>query len=158
MAGLARDLKLQLFDRTPRGMRLTVAAELLVTHVDAVFSRLNDAQGDRFPRVDVSLADGAPYESVARLKERELDLAAVFDFDRWALSADFDGQSSARTQRSSASTSSTTRSTSCSLATTRSRSASGSRSAIWRVSASSAAPPGAPRGDVPPGVLPAGGL
>lgn len=126
MAGLARDLGSQLFDRTPRGMRLTATGEVLVTHVEAVFARLNAAQGeleavaggsrgrlrlgsfptatvgflaetvgvfqDRFPRVDLSLSDGEPYESIARLKDRELDLAVVFDFDHWALSSDFDGR------------------------------------------------------------------
>ena len=126
MTGLARDLKFRLFDRTPRGMRLTAAAELLVTHVEAVFSRLNDAQGDldgvaggvrgrlrvgsfptataafvadtmatfeeHFPQVRLSLADGEPHESVNRLKERELDLALVYDFDHRALAADFDGR------------------------------------------------------------------
>lgn len=126
MAGLSRDLGSRLFERTPRGMRLTAVAELLVVHIDLVFARLNDAQAEleaasagvsgrllvgsfptatvgflaeelgrfqlRFPRVDVTLADGEPYESIARLKARDLDLAAVFDFDHRALSADYDGR------------------------------------------------------------------
>lgn len=126
MTGLARDLQVQLFDRTPRGMRPTAAAEILVTHIEAVFSRLNQAQGEleavaggvrgrlrvgsfptatvgflaetigtfqeRFSSVDLTLADGEPHESIVRLKERELDLAVVFDFDHRALSADFDGR------------------------------------------------------------------
>lgn len=125
MAGLARDLGFPLFDRTPRGMRLTAAGDVLVAHIDAVFGRLNEAQGeleavlggvqgrlrvgsfpaatvgfvaqamraleDRFPRVDLFLSDGEPYESVVRLKERELDLAIVFDADHRALAADADG-------------------------------------------------------------------
>ena len=115
MTGLARDLQCQLFDRTPRGMRPTAAAEMLVTHVEAVFSRLNHAQGEleavaegvrgrlrigsfpaatasflaeameacqrRFPGVELSLADGGTSESLARLKDHELDLAVVSDFD-----------------------------------------------------------------------------
>ncbi len=126
MAGLARDLGSVLFERTPRGMRLTASGEALVKHVDAVFARLNAAQGeleevagglsgrlrfgsfptatvefvaqalgifqDRFPQVDLSFSDGEPHESVARLKERELDLAVVFDFDRLRLSTDYDGR------------------------------------------------------------------
>lgn len=126
MSGLARDLGFAVFERTPRGMRLTPSAEVLLEHVDGVFARLNHAQADldalavglsgrlrigsfptatvvflaetlglfqdRFPAVRTSLTDGEPYESIARLKERELDLAAVFDFDHWALSADSDGR------------------------------------------------------------------
>lgn len=126
MTGLARELGFRLFDRTPRGMRLTTAAEVLVRHVDVVFARLNDAQAEldelaggargrlrvgsfptatvrfvahalgvfqgRFPSVKLSLIDGEPYESIARLKERELDLALVFDFDHWALSYDYEGR------------------------------------------------------------------
>lgn len=107
-------------------MRLTAAAEILVTHIEAVFSRLNQAQGEleavaegvrgrlrvgsfptatvgflaetigtfreRFSSVDLTLADGEPHESIVRLKERELDLAVVFDFDHRALSADYNGR------------------------------------------------------------------
>lgn len=47
---------------------------------------------DRFPAVKLSLSDGDPYESVTRLKERELDLALVFDFDHRALSWDLEGR------------------------------------------------------------------
>ena len=126
MTCLSRDLGFLLFDRTPRGMRLTTAAEILVTHIDVVFARLNDAQThldeaaggvrgrlrvgsfptatveflaetlgelqDRFPAVKVSLADGEPYESITRLRERALDLAVVFDFDHRPLSADYEGR------------------------------------------------------------------
>lgn len=126
MTGLARDLGFKLFERTPRGMRLTTAADVLARRLDGVFAQLNQAQGeleavaagahgrlrlgsfptataafvaatvgvfqDRFPAIEVSLADGEPHESVARLKERIVDLATVFDFDHWALSSDFDGR------------------------------------------------------------------
>lgn len=126
MAGLARDLGSALFERTPRGMRITAAAEALVGHLDAIFARLNEAQGqldavaggvagrlrvgsfptatvrfvaqamgafqDRFPQVEFSFFEGEPYESVGRLKERAIDLAAVFDFDHLTLSTDYDGR------------------------------------------------------------------
>ena len=46
MTVLARELGFRLFDRTPRGMRLTTAAEVLVSHVETVFARLNDAQAE----------------------------------------------------------------------------------------------------------------
>lgn len=126
MTGLARELGFQLFDRTPWGMRLTTAAEVLIAHLDVVFAQLNEAQAelddlaggvrgrlrigsfttatvgfvadtlgafaDRFPGVRISLADGQPHESVARLRERELDLALVFDFHRRPLSYDPDGR------------------------------------------------------------------
>jgi len=47
----------------------------------------------RFPGVELRFADGEPYESVARLKERELDLAVLFDFDHWTAVTDYDGRS-----------------------------------------------------------------
>jgi DNA-binding transcriptional LysR family regulator len=126
MSALARDTGVVLFERTPRGMRLTESAEALVAHADAVFARLGEAQAeleaiaggvggrlrfgsfptatmafgaraiaafrDRYPRVDLLFADGEPYESVARLKERELDLAVLFDFDNWTAATDYDGR------------------------------------------------------------------
>lgn len=126
MTALARDLDVALFERTPRGMRLTAYAEALVAHVHEVFARLNEAQAEmdeiadgvrgrlrigsfptatvafvatatgafqrRFPHVEVSFADGEPYESVARLSERMLDVAVVFDFDQWTLATDYHGR------------------------------------------------------------------
>jgi len=47
---------------------------------------------DRHPGVALRFADGEPYESVARLKERELDLAVLFDFDHWTAATDYDGR------------------------------------------------------------------
>lgn len=44
------------------------------------------------PGVQLAFADGEPYESVARLKERELDLAVLFDFDHWTAATDYDGR------------------------------------------------------------------
>ena len=38
---------------------------------------------DRHPGVEVRFTDGEPYESIARLKLRELDLAVVFDLESW---------------------------------------------------------------------------
>jgi len=126
MTGLARDMDVVLFERTPRGMRLTESARALVAHAEAVFARLGDAQAEvdaivggvrgrlrlgsfptatvafvaqaletfrgRYPGVDVTFADGEPYESAMRLCERELDLALVFDFDHWTVGTDYDGR------------------------------------------------------------------
>lgn len=126
MASLAREMQVVLFERTPRGMRLTEPARSLVTHCEAVFARLSDAQCEidaiaggvrgrlrlgsfptatvcftatavdtyrrRHPGVEIHFADGEPYESVARLKERELDLAVLFDFEHWTAATDYDGR------------------------------------------------------------------
>ncbi len=45
------------------------------------------------PAVAVHLFDGEPYESAARLKARELDLAVVFDFDARTVGTAYDGRS-----------------------------------------------------------------
>ena len=126
MSALARDTGVALFERTPRGMRLTESAEALVAHAHAVFARLGDAQAeleaiaggaggrlrfgsfptatmafaaramqvfrDRCPGIELHFADGEPYENVARLKERQLDLAVLFDFDHWTAATDYDGR------------------------------------------------------------------
>lgn len=47
---------------------------------------------DRYCDVVLQLADGEPFESVARLRERELDLAVVFDLDHWTAATDYDGR------------------------------------------------------------------
>lgn len=47
----------------------------------------------KFPQVEVSFADGEPYESVTRLKERILDIAVVFDFDHGTAATNDDGRS-----------------------------------------------------------------
>jgi len=46
----------------------------------------------RCPAVEIHFADGEPYESVARLKERVLDLAVLFDFDNWTAATNYDGR------------------------------------------------------------------
>lgn len=46
----------------------------------------------RFPAVELEFADGEPYESALRLKQRELDLALVFGFDDWPVWIDYDGR------------------------------------------------------------------
>lgn len=46
----------------------------------------------RHPGVTLQFADGEPYESVARLKARDLDLAVVFEFDHWDAGLDYDGE------------------------------------------------------------------
>ncbi|MCP9488665.1 MAG: LysR substrate-binding domain-containing protein [Solirubrobacteraceae bacterium MAG38_C4-C5] len=127
MTALSRDIGVALFERTPRGMRLTDSAHALIAHCEAVFDRLAQAQAEleaiaggvagrvrlgsfptatvaftaeaieRFrglhPGVDLRFADGEPYESVVRLKERELDIAVIFDFDHWTAATDYDGAS-----------------------------------------------------------------
>jgi len=45
------------------------------------------------PAVEVRFVDGEPYESIARLAAGELDLALVFDFDRWRADRTYDGVS-----------------------------------------------------------------
>jgi len=126
MSALARDAGVVLFERTPRGMRLTESGEALVAHAEAVFAQLGEAQAEleaiaggvggrirfgsfptatmafgaqamevfrtRCPGVEVRFADGEPYENVARLKERVLDLAVMFDFDNWTAATDYDGR------------------------------------------------------------------
>lgn len=125
MATLERDVGVVLFERTPRGMRLTGAGVALLAHADAVLARLADAeielQGiargergqlrigsfttatarfvapavetfrERHPQLEVSFFDGEPYESIARLRARELDLAVIFEFDHWSAVHDYDG-------------------------------------------------------------------
>ena len=49
----------------------------------------------RHPRVEARLVDGEPYESVVRLKRRELDLAVVFDFPTWPVYRSYEGRSTA---------------------------------------------------------------
>ncbi len=126
MGALAREVDVVLFERTPRGMRVTDSARALISHAEAVFARLSEAQAELDaiaggiagrlrlgsfptatvaftarametfrednPRVQMSFADGEPYQSVERLKERELDLAVLFDFDHWPAVTDYDGR------------------------------------------------------------------
>jgi DNA-binding transcriptional LysR family regulator len=47
---------------------------------------------NRCPGVEIRFADGEPYESVTRLKKRELDLAVLFDFDHWTAATDYEGR------------------------------------------------------------------
>lgn len=44
------------------------------------------------PDVDVYFVEGEPFDSVARLRARELDLAVLFRFDGWSPAKDFDGR------------------------------------------------------------------
>ncbi|PZS25177.1 MAG: hypothetical protein DLM61_20510, partial [Pseudonocardiales bacterium] len=46
---------------------------------------------ERYPSVQVHFADGEPYESVARLRNGELDIAVVYDLDHWTSATDYDG-------------------------------------------------------------------
>jgi DNA-binding transcriptional LysR family regulator len=45
----------------------------------------------RYPQVELRFADGEPHESVARLKQRELDVAVLFDMDHWTAATDDEG-------------------------------------------------------------------
>jgi DNA-binding transcriptional LysR family regulator len=49
--------------------------------------------GEQHPGVALKFFDGEPYESAARLKRRELDLAVVFDLDAWPTGTAYDGHS-----------------------------------------------------------------
>ncbi|MEJ7715502.1 MAG: LysR family transcriptional regulator [Thermoleophilaceae bacterium] len=62
------------------------------TATTAFGARAMEAFRNRHPGVELRFADGEPYESVARLKERELDLAVLFDFDHWTAATDYDGR------------------------------------------------------------------
>lgn len=53
-------------------------------------ARLSEAFRARYPEIDFQHVDGEPFQSLARLLERELDLALVFDFDRWPAGRDYD--------------------------------------------------------------------
>jgi len=45
----------------------------------------------RYPQVELRFAEGEPHESVARLRQRELDLAVLFDMDHRTAATDDDG-------------------------------------------------------------------
>lgn len=55
-------------------------------------ARAVDTFRTRHPGVALRFADGEPYESVARLKAREVDLAVTFDVDNWDAGLDYDGE------------------------------------------------------------------
>lgn len=46
----------------------------------------------RYPKVQVRFMDGEPYESFARLRMRELDLAVVFDMRSWPAYRTYEGR------------------------------------------------------------------
>lgn len=130
MALLERDAGAVLFERSPRGVRITEAGRALVAHAEDVRRHLLDARAElagitgaaggrlafgsfpsatatiaapavatfesRHPDVDLQLLDGEPYESSARLRARELDLALVFHLDNWPATMDYEGNLVAR--------------------------------------------------------------
>jgi len=130
IALLERDAGAMLFERRPRGVRLTPAGQALVRHAEVVRDHLHDARAEisaivdaaggrlafgsfptgtstiaapaiaqfsrEHPDVDLQLVDGEPYESVSRLRARELDLALVFDLDNWPAAMDYEGTLVAR--------------------------------------------------------------
>lgn len=125
ISALERDLGVVLFERAPRGVRLTEAGRTLLGHAEQVLERIDAAESEldaiagltggelRFgsftsatavfaaaaveefralhPAVEVRFVDGEPYESIARLVAGELDLALVFDLDRWRADRTYDG-------------------------------------------------------------------
>ncbi len=115
-----------LFERGPRGVRLTDAGRALTAHAEAVLAQLADARAEldaiagiragqlrfasfssatsafaagaaevfrrRYPEIELHFADGEPYESVGRLKSRDVDLAVVFSVDDRDAGLDYDGE------------------------------------------------------------------
>lgn len=61
MTALSRDLGVALFERTPRGLRLTDSAHALLAHCEAVFERLAEAQTEHD---DASVCDDCDIECV----------------------------------------------------------------------------------------------
>lgn len=126
IATLEREVGAVLFERSRRGVQLTIAGQALQRHAEAVVSRLADAEAEigdlvsgavgrvvlgsfptatatfaaaavavfqeHHPDVEVRLVDGEPYESVARLKLRDLDLAIVFDLASWPVYRSYEGR------------------------------------------------------------------
>ncbi len=45
----------------------------------------------RYPAIELLVVDAEPYEALVALRSRELDLALVFSFDRWAAGRAYDG-------------------------------------------------------------------
>lgn len=117
VAALERDVGATLFERSRRGVELTTAGRALHGHAEAVVNRLADAQAEidalvsgdagrvvlgsfptataRFAAGEARLVDGEPYESVVRLKRRELDLAVVFDLPTWPVYRSYEGRPTA---------------------------------------------------------------
>lgn len=126
IATLEREVGAILFERSRRGVRLTIAGHALQRHAEVVLNHLADAQSEiealvsgetgrvqfgsfptatatfaasavaifqaRFPRAEVRFTDGEPYESFARLKARQLDLAVVFDLAGWPAYRTYEGR------------------------------------------------------------------
>ena len=130
MGLLERDAGAVLFERSPRGVRITEAGHALLLHAEAIRRHLLDARAEvagitkarggrlafgsfptatatiaapaiatfhgRHDEVDLQLLDGESYESAARLRSRELDLALVFYLDNWPAAMDYEGNLVAR--------------------------------------------------------------
>ncbi len=45
----------------------------------------------RYPKSELLFAEVEPYEALVRLRDRELDIALVFSFDRWPAGVSYDG-------------------------------------------------------------------
>lgn len=79
-------------DRIAGGVRGRLRLGSFPTATVAFTADAMEVFRQEYPRVELSFADGEPYESVARLKERELDLAVLFDFDCWTAATNYDGR------------------------------------------------------------------
>lgn len=124
-ATLEREAGVRLFERSPRGVRLTDAGEALMRHAEVALRALGDARAEldaiaglsagrlrigsfptatavfvadvierfrrRHPGVALHHEDGEPFETLARVRSRELDLAIAFDFDHWHSRTDYGG-------------------------------------------------------------------
>ena len=79
-------------DAIAGGVRGRLRIGSFPTATVAFAAKVMETFRQRFPDVELYFADGEPYESVVRLKDRELDLAVLFDFDNWTASTDYDGR------------------------------------------------------------------
>ncbi len=72
-----------------RGGRVRFGCFPSATHIFGAAAMLEFSE--LYPDVEVSFVDGEPYEIVARIQARELELALVFDVDEWSIGLDYDG-------------------------------------------------------------------
>ncbi|MBA3432873.1 MAG: LysR family transcriptional regulator [Actinobacteria bacterium] len=71
-----------------RGGRLRFGSFPTATLVFA--ARICENFRARYPEIDFQFVEGEPFQSLARIERRELDLALVFDLDRWPAGMSYD--------------------------------------------------------------------